>query len=107
MKAAFEQCVATHDLKPAGCPQEEFAIGEAISNVQWILVGDPTAGMQFRIGDGPNTLNVSGDFKMSVSYDWQFSDGYGGHQNSADSGPFSATLRWNGSGFDVVSFSRF
>jgi hypothetical protein len=107
IKTAFQQCAASHDLKPAGCPQEEFSIGDTISNVQWTVVGDPTADMQFRIGDAPNTLDVSGSFKMSVSYDWQFSDGYAGHENRDDTGPFSATLRWNGTGFDVVSFSRF
>lgn len=64
----FARCAAVHQVRPAGCPNYSYALGDHQSKVAWRLLGDPTASMQLAIGDQIDTITARGQWKMHLSY---------------------------------------
>lgn len=92
------QCATSSQLQPGnGCPQYLIG-GGTISNVHWTLTNDgndATVAMATMM-----TATAQGVWAMSAT--WDDTDmGYTAHNQQNDGAPFTVTLTWNGSGFDV------
>lgn len=109
LKTAFASCAASTDIKPANCPNSGFKLGDVQSNVHWTLVSDPTVDAKYFIGDDPDTIRASGEFRMKLSYDYNYrSFNYPSHEDYEDSGPYGAILKADSAGgFQVVRFGRY
>lgn len=105
----FVSCASAHQVRPAGCPNYSYALGDHQSDVAWSLIGDPTANMRLAIGDQLDTITASGQWKMRLSYTYwyDFDTSYVQHWDEDTSAYFNDTLHWNGSGFDITNQSRF
>jgi hypothetical protein len=70
-------------------------------------VGDPFANVKLSSGDAAETVIASGDWQMHVSYDYWWDSGRRPIERWDEdiSGNFTDTLHWNGSGFDITSYS--
>lgn len=95
-------CANATQLQPGnGCPQNLYR-SDSITNVHWTLTQDGSdATMQLAT---LTSATATGNWAMTVEFD----DTYHGpfetlqqHQQDKDGGGFTATLTWNGSGFDV------
>jgi hypothetical protein len=63
------------------------------------------------MGDDPDTIRASGEFRMKLSYDYSYTSlyfNYHSHEDYEDSGPYGAILKADPSGgFQVVRFGRY
>jgi hypothetical protein len=105
----FVRCASAHQVRPAGCPNYSYTLGDHQSDVAWSLIGDPTANMRLAIGNQLDTVTASGQWKMHLSYTYwyDFDASYIRHWDEDTNGYFDDTLHWNGSGFDITSQSGF
>jgi hypothetical protein len=97
---AFQLCVKSKSLAPAGCPQALPETDLATGGVRWILLGDPTADSKVGL-DEQSVLDVSGHFVMKLSYGSQVlhRDRLLGVGSS-----YIAGLAWDGQTFKLSSF---
>lgn len=111
LKKAFAGCVASTQIKPVNCPNSGFSLGDVQSNVRWTLVSDPTVDAKYFVGDDPDTIRASGEFRMKLSYDYMYKSlyyNYQSHEDYEDSGPYGAILKADSSGgFQVIRFGRY
>jgi len=96
---AFQLCVKSKSLAPAGCPQALPETDLATGAARWILLGDPTA--DSKVGLDQSVLDVSGHFVMKLSYGSQVlhRDRLLGVGSS-----YIAGLAWDGQTFKLSSF---
>lgn len=58
------------------------------------------------VDDYPQTVIAAGTRAMHFHHDETFGT-FSTHYDDARSGPYTATLKWNGSGFDVGEISQY
>lgn len=102
--AAFRsKCAGSIGPSPTGCPNDAFAF--SATNTSWTLDADPSMD-GLSVGDDPQTVVATGNWAMHFHYDETFGS-FSSHYDDAQTGPYLATLKWNGSGFDVGDISRY
>lgn len=109
-RAQLAVCARAASLTPVGCPQQAFS-STAPTSVHWKILNEPLAGAaalaQVATNASPGQpatyqVFVYGLFQMDASYTVSIDpsnprDAYSG-------GIAQATMNWNGSGFESVSF---
>jgi hypothetical protein len=64
---AFRRCAAVRAQYVADCPQELISVADS---VRWTLVGNPLSGSSVSFDQNTGQFTVSGDFAMTVAYDF-------------------------------------
>jgi hypothetical protein len=85
----LESCANEMVLSPINCPQSVSSNGNAVSNVHWVLHGNPSDGAQIRYSNGK--FWVLGHAVMTVTY----TDSAEGNQWQMDTFGYEATISWN------------
>jgi hypothetical protein len=111
-RAQMESCTQADALSPAGCPQQAGTSGvnPTPGSVHWTLLNQPLAGatviatMHETVGHRATTqVSVYGLFQMDVAYAVAGNDT---HPYFAYSGGVAqATMTWDGSSYEGVSFT--
>ncbi len=100
VRAGFQQCAASHLLRPADCPQSVPST-LFVKDVTWKLDADPLGGAQTAFDARRGVLTVSGAYSMTVTFN------EGGQDKSAQSsGRYRADLLWDGQKPLLVSIDR-
>jgi hypothetical protein len=86
----FKSCAGITTASDTDCPQSGESYGA--SNIHWTLTGDPTTDSTVDFDDATGEFKLKGSYRIHLSYD---SDLYG-HQETDDSGPYTAHLVWDG-----------
>ncbi len=74
--AYLEECMASTELEPEGCPQSTYSFGDGVRKVEWTLTRAPDTSDLYLSGEFPETLYLS-DGEAAVTYEADESYGFG------------------------------
>ncbi|NYD57757.1 hypothetical protein BKA08_001995 [Nocardioides marinisabuli] len=74
--AYLDECMASTELEPEGCPQSAFSFGDDPRNVEWTLDQAPDLGEIYLSGEFPETLYLS-DGEATATFEADESYGFG------------------------------
>lgn len=103
LEAYLEECMASTELEPEGCPQSTYSFGDGARKVEWTLTRAPDTSDLYLSGEFPETLYLS-DGEATVTYEADESYGYGpkDFQPQEDTSYLSLQVEVDGDGDELV-----